>query len=888
MFESINRVLLTTLTDLSLALREEISNGMYSLNPHLEDIIVDVLSKRRDDKVDALLFLSQCNDRLLKETSIESDLKLKLSNIIVNYSRLSIIIPDIYSNISPFPTFIELILNNNSLVNDLILPNDPQDIVEIFHPLIDYLLKKKKSSLRVLMTLLRNYPAPLKHIIQSHPSFTSLNYTSSPQDAKDSFLGHLFSDEPSPSLNLDSYFSNFNPLILQELEDSDFSIFSTIEYESFSQKISNDFTLRTSEIHSFLLLLIRNDPIMREKIIHWFQTLSIINDDRTKMMMELDATKSNSNYFLLQAQDILFKFSEPFISPQMDKLKLIQTEYLFSLLSFSEGEFSLLGKGAFELTKLSPDLQETSKDEEVCKNSKEPPNFITQIFLLTLNYLRISYQKTLSSLKELNTKWSQVLKINKTDIPPLLARIQQLRLQIIIQQIFIDSSNPLIFSIGLSEWLTTLGQKIAKVPEFFLEIPLDICDSIGEKLRISFPTRATSLTFQDYFLQLKKTNMIPLIEYLDRKDIIKNPYLRSRFIPLLICLENFKLLPFQSHLPLRLIVLYLEVEMTGASSQFYDKFNIRHGISILLGQLWSNSEYHFIIGDLSCKALVAKMEDNLTNNDGLIFLRFMNLLLNDATFLIDEGLNKLVQLNNPSLEGREGIERQAQAYCQLGLSTLEMLRWLSEDSSLIGGWKRTEIVDRLARMLFLNLTKMVGPSSVALKVKDPLKYGWEPKKFLGLLVDLVLNFSIVNDNTTAKNDPFIQALVNDDRSCHKEVFLMTIRILEKHSIRPSHQIERLSSLYEIVFKERNIPHNNNKNSAEDEEIPDEFLDPLLFTIMRDPVLLKTSNTVIDRATINSHLLNDPTDPFNRQPLGQDQIIELSELREKIENFINSK
>ena len=30
------------------------------------------------------------------------------------------------------------------------------------------------------------------------------------------------------------------------------------------------------------------------------------------------------------------------------------------------------------------------------------------------------------------------------------------------------------------------------------------------------------------------------------------------------------------------------------------------------------------------------------------------------------------------------------------------------------------------------------------------------------------------------------------------------------------------------------------------EIPDEFLDPVLFQLMRDPVLLPTSGTVVDR------------------------------------------
>lgn len=43
-------------------------------------------------------------------------------------------------------------------------------------------------------------------------------------------------------------------------------------------------------------------------------------------------------------------------------------------------------------------------------------------------------------------------------------------------------------------------------------------------------------------------------------------------------------------------------------------------------------------------------------------------------------------------------------------------------------------------------------------------------------------------------------------------------------------------------------------------------DPLIFTLMEDPVILPASQMTIDRATIRSHLLSDPNDPFNRVPL----------------------
>ena len=44
------------------------------------------------------------------------------------------------------------------------------------------------------------------------------------------------------------------------------------------------------------------------------------------------------------------------------------------------------------------------------------------------------------------------------------------------------------------------------------------------------------------------------------------------------------------------------------------------------------------------------------------------------------------------------------------------------------------------------------------------------------------------------------------------------------------------------------------------DIPDECLDTVMGTLMNDPVLLPTSGKVLDRSTIERHLMNVPSDP----------------------------
>ena len=65
------------------------------------------------------------------------------------------------------------------------------------------------------------------------------------------------------------------------------------------------------------------------------------------------------------------------------------------------------------------------------------------------------------------------------------------------------------------------------------------------------------------------------------------------------------------------------------------------------------------------------------------------------------------------------------------------------------------------------------------------------------------------------------------------------------------------------------------------------LDPILFNLMVDPVRLPSSCMIVDRATIQAHLLNDPHDPFNRQPLGIEDVEPVAELKAEIESFLRN-
>lgn len=57
------------------------------------------------------------------------------------------------------------------------------------------------------------------------------------------------------------------------------------------------------------------------------------------------------------------------------------------------------------------------------------------------------------------------------------------------------------------------------------------------------------------------------------------------------------------------------------------------------------------------------------------------------------------------------------------------------------------------------------------------------------------------------------------------------------------------------------------------EYPDEFLDPLCYTVIEDPVVLPITDTIMEGSVIRRHLLIDQTNPFTRDPLTLEQLEE---------------
>ena len=95
----------------------------------------------------------------------------------------------------------------------------------------------------------------------------------------------------------------------------------------------------------------------------------------------------------------------------------------------------------------------------------------------------------------------------------------------------------------------------------------------------------------------------------------------------------------------------------GGSNEFFDKFSIRYHVSVILKQLWEHPTHQ-----VSIKIESANTQDNAS------FMRFINMLINDTTFLLDESLDalKAIRDTQEAMRDKETWDSQPPVSCERG------------------------------------------------------------------------------------------------------------------------------------------------------------------------------------------------------------------------------
>lgn len=423
------------------------------------------------------------------------------------------------------------------------------------------------------------------------------------------------------------------------------------------------------------------------------------------------------------------------------------------------------------------------------------------------------------------------------------------------------------------------------------------------------------LLFLFFFNEETYKEMIPLLDpimttiitFMGDSSLIQNPHLRARFAEVLEFLmphpshhtreiignsSTFTSHPLIEQLVPSLVNVFVSIEMTGEGVQFEQKFSYRRPMYVVLKYLWGHELHRSVLIRLAEEA-----EQNIESSRPPLFLRFINLLMNDAIFVLDEALSYMNQLKEAEQKRRSvewqkltpqqraqaeathsHIGRLAKFHNVLSLSTIGTLAWLTEEIKTI--FSHPTLVDRMANMLNYFLEHLVGPKKKNFNVNDKNDYEFRPRAILSKICQIYVN---LGDPKNSRYREFCTAVSSDGRSYHDNLLPQATEILFRTGMNSlGSEFEKLSRLVlEISMK-------NQMDEIPTEDIPDTFLDPIMSTLMVDPVLLPSSKIIVDRSTIARHLLSDQTDPFNRSPLSMEDVIPEEKLKQMIQLFLKER
>ena len=653
----------------------------------------------------------------------------------------------------------------------------------------------------------------------------------------------------------------------------------------------------------------------KEDVLRWLAASIMSNDHRTKLGHSLvsNSVKKISNIssdaLWYNTLLVLLELCKPFLKPGDKKLEKIDETYIPS-----EKRIGLSGE-----TAICAKVEEEEKDEQMIdsafadeEESKEsgplssklhyPKEYgtITEFYFMLAETIHYGFIPIIKRGEDVDKLFKRLLE-EKDSIGQTHPEYHQMKLEFenmhrfkILYQITLFN-RPLIKEVNnffkvQFEMIKKWGKFDAKKCQLAQDPPSLILRMLPEHFLTDMSDLYQYLFRNDnhaisYFLPEDAIAIFEMAVVIIRSPkAVTNPYIGAKFIEVLSMFTFFEKdvnwLPhfaeseiLVENLMEALIQFYVEIEFSGSSgSMYYEKFHYRLDCGSIFKRFWK------------LKIFKEKFQEMVGSEQ---MERFINCLLNDTNHWLEEGLSLLGSIKNYETKvgrGQFPKEDEVKAHekdegvCKANFQLANECIWIVKQ---ISDWARESFnnevfTSRMATSLNFVMNKITGPHCIELKVNKPSKYKFVPINLLCDLTHIYSNLSSI--------DMFVKAVISNDMF-KMENSMKAHRILKKN--RKYEESLRINEFIKLVT-ETSASQEQNGDEKLFDEAPDDFLCPIAYCFMRDPVRLPSSGNTVDRSTIKRILLDDEHDPFNRAPLKYAQVEDDTEMRERIQNWINQK
>lgn len=538
---------------------------------------------------------------------------------------------------------------------------------------------------------------------------------------------------------------------------------------SYTQSLWIGWKMRLDGMHLFFKSFLLMGGTVRAKILEWIGNCLCANEpvgqiwNQHNMASMFGGQKSAPHSFMINLANVLLRLCQPLVKPTL-KVMMVDPSYC-AVAAADRSTKNVHMVNCDKETCLLPALDETGR---LTANTY---NFITEIFFMTHKAIDLSYRVAIEKYFQMNREFQRLQGALQdanaqggSDVSQNLMQMlnSQMPRMLCLQNCLIEPTNDTLllqFYEATSIWLSQLAARDETIttsadkgyaPINIRQLELPLTNEIPSVLR-SIPECVLEnivgyLTFIKHFSgqsintdpEAQNSILTMIMIFMGSSERVRNPHLRARLAEGLESLlphkdggrgfsDSWKATLFATH-PHRLEIVpnllrvFVGIEVTGQSVQFEQKFNYRRPMYIIMEYLWNTAEQQECFKKLACDA-----EQNMEAVDPPIFLRFINLLINDAIYLLDESLTNLQAISKmqhaldngewdslPAQERQQNMANMQQIGMHakfdniLGRDTINILKLLT--SEIDGIFCHASIVDRIAAMLNYFLLHLVGPS----------------------------------------------------------------------------------------------------------------------------------------------------------------------------------
>ena len=403
-------------------------------------------------------------------------------------------------------------------------------------------------------------------------------------------------------------------------------------YRLIYQSLQSQLLILRKECHRIFHLILVNKNSRENALRYLAESL---RRNKKRQQLQINERTISSDGFMLNLLSVFQLLSKRIDIDKIDKHYLFQPASRLSL----QNDESRIKFTINDLEKYMEELKEDSKkSSSAILNSSQSPSFSTECFFLTLHCHHLSiipcirkysrriraireYTRIAEELQNTESVWSNVPRVAnrnrqlikrwreqaKTlskakicadagliDINLLTNTLQfyDSVMQMLLNALIIDDTNNQPRNLREDELLSPdfkPSNLFSSFPDWYLEDIADFLLFLIQNLPAVIEANTTD-------------NMIKfLIIFISNSHVCSNPYVIAKLIEFLfIASPKLQAVSEQYHTRLysnqlaenylssALMRFYTNVETTGASSEFYDKFTIRYHINIIFKSLWNN------------------------------------------------------------------------------------------------------------------------------------------------------------------------------------------------------------------------------------------------------------------------------------------------------------